>query len=169
MLEVSRKRWKTSVGIWAFGPAVTRFVPGGYKPELRSRDVPERLKWAVEGLGPLVDGYEFHYETEIDEDNAAKIQEILGRDHQVAMVCYGLVPNPRFQYGALANPDPARRREAVEHLKRGIDLAASLGPGSSTGRATRGTTTRSSATTPGRGATSSRGSRRRWSTPTGGA
>lgn len=127
MLEVSRKRWKTSVGIWAFGPAVTRFVPGGYKPELRSRDVPERLKWAVEGLGPLVDGYEFHYETEIDEDNAAKIQEILGKDHQVAMVCYGLVPNARFQYGALANPDPARRREAVEHLKRGIDLAASLG------------------------------------------
>ncbi len=24
---------KTSLGIWAFGPMVTRFVPGGYQPE----------------------------------------------------------------------------------------------------------------------------------------
>jgi hypothetical protein len=24
---------KTSLGIWAFGPMVTRFVPGGYQPQ----------------------------------------------------------------------------------------------------------------------------------------
>ena len=24
---------KTSLGIWAFGPMATRFVPGGYQPE----------------------------------------------------------------------------------------------------------------------------------------
>ena len=24
---------KTSLGIWALGPMVTRFVPGGYQPE----------------------------------------------------------------------------------------------------------------------------------------
>ena len=24
---------KTSLGIWAFGPMITRFVPGGYQPE----------------------------------------------------------------------------------------------------------------------------------------
>ena len=24
---------KTSLGIWALGPMVTRFVPGGYKPQ----------------------------------------------------------------------------------------------------------------------------------------
>ena len=23
---------KTSLGIWAFGPMITRFVPGGYQP-----------------------------------------------------------------------------------------------------------------------------------------
>ncbi|PZN12794.1 MAG: xylose isomerase [Bacillota bacterium] len=126
---VSKKRWKTSVGIWAFGTAPTRFVPGGYKPEVAGLDVTERLKRAVEGVGPLIDGYEFHYETEITDDNAPKIQEILGKDHCIAMICYGLVPNPRYQYGALSNPDPALRREAVEHMKRGIDLAASVGAG----------------------------------------
>ncbi|MFO7171810.1 MAG: TIM barrel protein [Bacillota bacterium] len=126
-MQVSSKRWRTSVGIWAFGIAPTRFMPGGYKPELAKRDVTERLKWAVEGLGPLIDGYEFHYETEITDDNAAKIQEILAPDHHIAMICYGLVPNPRFQYGALSNPDPALRREAVDHIKRGIDLAAAVG------------------------------------------
>ena len=30
---------KTSLGIWAFGPMITRFVPGGYQPE-HSADEP---------------------------------------------------------------------------------------------------------------------------------
>ncbi len=29
---------KTSLGIWALGPMVTRFVPGGYQPQHRGRD-----------------------------------------------------------------------------------------------------------------------------------
>ena len=32
---------KTSLGIWAFGPMVTRFVPGGYKPELAKEPMPD--------------------------------------------------------------------------------------------------------------------------------
>ena len=28
---------KTSLGIWAFGAMVTRFNPGGYKPDLAER------------------------------------------------------------------------------------------------------------------------------------
>jgi hypothetical protein len=28
---------ETSVGIWALGPMVTRFVPGGYRPERPAR------------------------------------------------------------------------------------------------------------------------------------
>ena len=32
------ERLKTSLGIWAFGSMATRFVPGGYKPELAERD-----------------------------------------------------------------------------------------------------------------------------------
>jgi|GEM_PF-2040393 len=119
--------WNTSVGIWAFGISPTRFMPGGYHPEVADLDVVERLKRAVDGLGPLVKGYEFHYETEIDERNLEQIRTVLGRDHRIATICYGLVPNPRFQLGALINPDPGKRREAVAHMKRAIDMAAEVG------------------------------------------
>jgi len=120
-------RWKTSVGIWAFGISPTRFMPGGYHPEMSPLDTVERLKIAVDGLGPLMNGYEFHYGTEIHEQNLANIQQVLSKDHSVATVCYGLVPNPRYQLGSLINPDAAKRREAVEHMKRAIDLAAQVG------------------------------------------
>jgi len=123
----SRPRWKTSVGIWAFGPAATRFVPGGYHPELGRLSTVERVQRAVQALDELVDGYEFHYGFEIDEDNAPRIQQALGPEHDIYAVCYGLVPNPRFKLGSLANPDPALRREALDHHRRAIDLAKALG------------------------------------------
>ena len=40
---------KTSLGIWAFGSMVTRFVPGGYKPEYANETTAERVRRAVEG------------------------------------------------------------------------------------------------------------------------
>src|SRR5712691_12873962 len=52
---------KTSLGIWALGPMVTRFVPGGYKPQRVGETTAARVRQAVEGLGDLIDGYEFHY------------------------------------------------------------------------------------------------------------
>ena len=33
---------KTSLGIWALGPMVTRFVPGGYKPQRLGETTAER-------------------------------------------------------------------------------------------------------------------------------
>ncbi len=120
-------RWKTSVGIWAFGPAGTRFMPGGYHPEQVGVPTEERVKYAVEGLGNLMDGYEFHYGTEITEENLPKIQAALGKEHDIYCICYGLVPNPRYKLGSLINPDAARRAEAVAHMKAGIDMAAAVG------------------------------------------
>jgi len=38
---------KTSLGIWAFGPMITRFVPGGYKPEYAGESTVERVRRAV--------------------------------------------------------------------------------------------------------------------------
>jgi hypothetical protein len=51
---------KTSLGVWAFGPMITRFVPGGLQPEHSSESEPaaEKVHWAVEGLGNLIDGDE---------------------------------------------------------------------------------------------------------------
>ena len=43
---------KTSLGIWAFGPMVTRFVPMGYQPEHGADEsVAEKVARAVDGLG----------------------------------------------------------------------------------------------------------------------
>ncbi len=120
-------RWKTSVGIWAFGPAGTRFVPGGYHPEVVDVPVAERVHRAVAGLGPLMHGYEFHYGSEITADNLADIQAALGSDHDIYCICYGLVPQARFKLGSLCNPDPGLRAQALAHHREAIDLAAKVG------------------------------------------
>lgn len=41
---------KNSVGIWAFGPAVTRFVPPGYHHEVAGEEMVEKTKRVCEGL-----------------------------------------------------------------------------------------------------------------------
>src|SRR2546426_12564115 len=52
---------KNSVGIWAFGPNATRFVPGGYHPETINEDMVTRTRRVVDGLADLMDGLEYHY------------------------------------------------------------------------------------------------------------
>ena len=47
---------KTSVGIWAFGPMVTRFVPGGYQPQHAGESTAAKVSRAIGGLGDLIDG-----------------------------------------------------------------------------------------------------------------
>src|SRR5437764_433271 len=60
---------KTSLGIWALGSMITRFVPGGYQPQWAGESTAARVARAVEGLGDLIDGYEFHYPQELSEDS----------------------------------------------------------------------------------------------------
>ena len=42
------KRLKNSVGIWAFGPNATRFMPEGYHPEAKGETMVERARRAAE-------------------------------------------------------------------------------------------------------------------------
>ena len=86
---------KTSLGIWALGPMVTRFVPGGYKPEFAGESTAQRVDRAVEGLGELIDGYEFHYPQELNEDNLDEVREALA-GHDVYCMATGLHLDPRF-------------------------------------------------------------------------
>jgi xylose isomerase len=118
---------KTSLGIWAFGPMVTRFVPGGYQPERASETTVERVRRAVEGLGDLIDGYEFHYPQELNEDNVDEIREVLGSDHDIYCLAGGLHLDPRFGRGGLTNPDPELRGEALRIAVSGAELAGRLG------------------------------------------
>ncbi len=70
---------KTSLGIWAFGPMITRFVPVGYQPDhnYTTEPVAEKVHRAVTGLGDLIDGYEFHYPNELSEENLDDVRSAL--------------------------------------------------------------------------------------------
>jgi xylose isomerase len=117
---------KTSLGIWAFGPMVTRFVPGGYQPEHAGETTAERIRRAVDGLGDLIDGYEFHYPGELSPDNLEDVRDAL-RDHDVYTICSGLHLDPRFGKGGLTSPDAVTRAEAVSRTLEAVDFAGELG------------------------------------------
>ena len=118
---------KTSLGIWAFSSMVTRFVPGGYQPEHAGETTVERVRRAVDGLGDLIDGYEFHYPQELNEENADAIRDALGSDHDMYCLAGGLHLDPRFGRGGLVNPDPEVRGEAVKIAVAGAKLSGELG------------------------------------------
>src|ERR1700743_2396612 len=94
---------KTSLGIWAFGPMSTRFVPGGYQPQWIGASMEARGGRAVEGLGDLIDGYEFHYPGELNPDNLDAVRGALD-GHHVACIATGLHVDPRFGKGRPAKP-----------------------------------------------------------------
>ena len=131
----------TSLGIWALGSMVTRFVPGGYQPERAGETTAERVRRAVDGLGDLIDDYEFHYPGELHPDNLDEVRDALD-GHGIYTICTGLHLDPRFGRGGLvvtrrgragrgAPPHPrdrrARRRGRREHgllaRDRGLQLS----------------------------------------------
>ena len=117
---------KTSLGIWAFGAMATRFNPGGYKPELAGASTVSKVRTAVEGLGDLIDDYEFHYPQEVSRENLEEVQEALD-GHGMYCIASGLHLNPLFAKGGFSSPDDATRREALRLTTEGIDLAADVG------------------------------------------
>ena len=117
---------KTSLGIWAFGPMATRFVPAGYKPELAGESTVERVRRAVEGLGDLIDGYEFHYPQELSPENLDDVRAALG-GHDVYCIATGLHLDPLFGRGGLVSPEPRVREEALRRTLAAADFAGELG------------------------------------------
>jgi xylose isomerase len=117
---------KTSLGIWAFGGMATRFNPGGYKPELAKASTAEKVRTAVEGLGDLMDDYEFHYPQELNRDNLEEVQQALD-GHGIYCVASGLHLDTRFAKGGFSSPDDKTRAAALELTFEAIDLAAEIG------------------------------------------
>jgi xylose isomerase len=117
---------KTSLGIWAFGAMATRFNPGGYKPELSGVSTAQKVRTAVEGLGDLIDDYEFHYPQELSPANLDEVRTALD-GHGIYCVASGLHLDPRFGKGAVSSPDDLTRGEALRLTREAIDLAAEVG------------------------------------------
>lgn len=121
MLAPRKPRLKNSIGIWAFGSNATRFMPGGYHVDAGEEDVVERTKRAVNGLGDLVDSYEFHYPGEINEANLEKIKRALGKA-EIYAIPLGVFSDPQFGLGSFINPDPAQRARTIAICKGAIDI-----------------------------------------------
>jgi xylose isomerase len=117
---------QTSLGIWAFGGMATRFNPGGYKPELAGISTVEKVRTAVEGLGELIDDYEFHYPQELSRENLEAVRDAL-EGHGIYCIASGLHLDPRFGKGGFCSPDDATRAEALRLTREAIDLAADVG------------------------------------------
>jgi len=117
---------KTSLGIWALGGMVTRFVPVGYQPEHGQETTAQKVRRAVEGLGDLVDDYEFHYPNELSEENLDEVREALD-GHGIYCVATGLHLDPRFGRGGLCSPDEETRAEARRRTVAAADFAGRVG------------------------------------------
>ena len=117
---------KTSLGIWALGPMITRFVPGGYQPEHAGETTAERVARAVAGLGDLMDDYEFHYPNELSHENLDEIRVALD-GHGVYTICSGLHLDPRFGKGGLTSLDDTVRSDALRLNREAAQLACDVG------------------------------------------
>ncbi|HVV57626.1 MAG TPA: TIM barrel protein [Gaiellaceae bacterium] len=117
---------KTSLGIWAFGNMATRFNAGGYKPELTGASTAQKVRTAVEGLGDLMDDYEFHYPQELSAANLEEVQQALD-GHGIYCIASGLHLDARFGKGAFCSMDDATRAEALRLTFEAVDLAAEVG------------------------------------------
>jgi len=104
----------------------TRFNPGGYKPELAGASTAEKVRTAVEGLGDLIDDYEFHYPQELSRENLEAVRDALD-GHGIYCIASGLHLDPRFGKGGFCSPDDATRAEALRLTKEAVDLAGDVG------------------------------------------
>ena len=75
-MNASNPSPRNSLGVWAFGPNVTRFVPPGYHPEAAKESMVEKTKRVTDGLCDVLDGLEYHYPGEVDEDSAPAILDV---------------------------------------------------------------------------------------------
>jgi xylose isomerase len=119
---------RNSVGVWAFGPAVTRFVPPGYHPEAADEPMMEKTRRVAEELSDILDGLEYHYPGEVNEENVEEVLSVLqdyGMD--LPVIAAGLHTDPTYALGAFVNPDDGLRRQGIDTLKRGIDLCGEIG------------------------------------------
>ena len=65
----------------------------------------QRVRRAVDGLGDLMDDYEFHYPQELSEDNLEEVREVRSTGTASTASRPGLHLDPMFGRGGLCSPD----------------------------------------------------------------
>jgi xylose isomerase len=101
-------------------------VPVGYQPEHGTETTAEKVRRAVDGLGHLMDDYEFHYPYELSRDNLDEVRDALD-GHGIYCLASGLHLDPRNGKGALSSPDDAVRDEALRVTLDACEFAGEIG------------------------------------------
>ena len=105
----------------SFKVGADAYWPG--KNRVTTADLLERAA-TVEGLNAADLNYPDHFENTSPRELAAVLDRLGIRLNGLAMRYYS---DPDFRLGALTNPDPARRRKAIDLTRRGLDALAEMG------------------------------------------
>ena len=113
---------KYSVGIWALKGCVDRFIPGGYEGRFFSTE--DAIKKAIKIKG--IKAVEF-MSTDFEDTSPEKIASLL-KDNSLD-VAGGLANtfSQKWKLGSLSNEDEKLRREAMDEVKKAVDIASKLG------------------------------------------
>ena len=114
---------KFSAGVWFFSPPNSRFHDK-YKPTI---DITQRLDIAASLAAYGLKGMEAHYPNEINEDNV-DLWKKFSKDTGIKILT--VIPllfwDEQFEWGALSNPIPEIRRNAIERTKGAARLNKEL-------------------------------------------
>ena len=108
-------------GLVPFSSVVDRFMPGGYREDMPFE---EQLRRAREMPG--LDAVGLDYPMQFDDP--VRLRGLLDRyDLTLCVLEMGIYGERRWAMGSFASTDPAIRRQAIDLVKRGMDVAAELG------------------------------------------
>lgn len=113
------KKYRYSVGIWAFGSCPDRFCEAGYQ---QTRSFQEKIACASQVPG--LDGVEIHYNGDFIESTAEETKKIISESGlKVAAINCEIFGNPLFRKGALISKDPEIRNKAIDIIKTAGEMS----------------------------------------------
>jgi len=117
-----------SICRWTFNPGKGGFVPGDMRPEWGGKfGTPEMIELVAKKIRPCLPknielGIEMHYDSEVDDKNAAAVADALVDNKlYLAMITPGA--HSHFAYGGIASLDPNERKAAEDLGTKTVDLA----------------------------------------------
>jgi xylose isomerase len=118
---VKRHRFSSVMG--AFGSCADRYVLDGYTPKRDFDEMLERARQVPDLTGlELVGGWHLKMET-AEED----LRKVLDAGFEVSMLIPELWSQGKWGWGTFSSRDPKIREEAIEQVKKTMDLAAMVG------------------------------------------
>jgi xylose isomerase len=117
-----------SICRWTFNPGKGGFVPADVIPSWKSEKFSsvDFIKLVSEKIKPrlpenIILGVEFHYDTEINEENVDEVVDIMKENN----IYLGLITpgaHSHFAYGGIASLDPEERKKAEEFGIKTVDI-----------------------------------------------